>query len=71
MAVFGLPDAHEDDALRAVRAAAAMRDGMDDAERRASSASSSVRLAIRTGITTGEAVTGDPTLRSHSSPGTS
>ena len=62
MAVFGLPDAHEDDALRAVRAAAALRRGMDELNE-AFERDLAVRLAIRTGITTGEAVTGDPTLR--------
>ena len=62
MAVFGLPDAHEDDGLRAVRAAVRMRELLaalnDDLERELG-----IRLALRTGITTGEAVTGDATLR--------
>jgi len=62
MAVFGLPETHEDDALRAVRAATALRHGMEELndtfER-----DHAVRLAVRTGIATGEAVTGDPTLR--------
>jgi class 3 adenylate cyclase/tetratricopeptide (TPR) repeat protein len=49
MAVFGVPLAHEDDALRAVRAANDMR------ERGAG------RLAIRIGVDTGEVVAGDPT----------
>ena len=59
MAVFGVPVAHEDDALRAVRTA-----------RRCSGASPSstpscgstwgVELACRIGINTGEVVAGDP-----------
>src|SRR5690349_759733 len=56
MAVFGLPQAHEDDALRAVRAALDMRAGLDelnaDLERRYG-----VTMANRTGINTGEVVT--------------
>ena len=60
MAVFGLPTVHEDDALRAVRAAASMRVALrklnDELER-----AWGVRLANRTGVHTGEVVTGDPT----------
>jgi len=61
MAVFGLPRLHEDDALRAVRAAAEMRTALgvlnDELERRWG-----VRLANRTGVNTGEVVAGDVTL---------
>jgi class 3 adenylate cyclase/tetratricopeptide (TPR) repeat protein len=59
MAVFGVPLVHEDDALRAVRAAAEMRDELarlnDELER-----DYGVRLENRTGINTGEVVAGDP-----------
>jgi class 3 adenylate cyclase/tetratricopeptide (TPR) repeat protein len=58
MAVFGLPRVHEDDALRAVRAAAAMQEGLaelnDELDRRWG-----VRLINRTGVNTGEVVAGD------------
>ncbi len=54
MAVFGIPAVHEDDALRAVRAAhemrsalAALNEGLDEP------------LAVRTGLATGEIVTGE------------
>jgi predicted ATPase len=60
MAVFGLPKLHEDDALRAVRAAAGMQGALDalndELERRYG-----VRIANRTGVNTGEVVAGDPT----------
>ena len=62
MAVFGLPDTHEDDALRAVRAATELRRLTAELNDRLEQ-ELGIRLAIRTGITTGEAVTGDPTLR--------
>src|SRR5690242_12131103 len=56
MAVFGLPQAHEDDALRAVRAALDMRAGLDelnaDLDRHFG-----VTMANRTGVNTGEVVT--------------
>jgi class 3 adenylate cyclase/tetratricopeptide (TPR) repeat protein len=58
MAVFGIPQVHEDDALRAVRAAAEMRDRLGavneefDRER-------GMRIAVRTGVNTGEVVAGD------------
>jgi class 3 adenylate cyclase/tetratricopeptide (TPR) repeat protein len=62
MAVFGLPRLHEDDALRAVRAAAEMRDALralnDELE-----TGYGVRLANRTGVNTGEVVTGDPSAQ--------
>jgi class 3 adenylate cyclase/tetratricopeptide (TPR) repeat protein len=53
MAVFGIPQLHEDDALRAVRAAADMRSALDelnaDLER-----DHEVRLTCRIGVNTGE-----------------
>jgi len=58
MAVFGLPKLHEDDALRAVRAAADMQrvqgELNDELER-----NWGVRLTVRTGVNTGEVVAGD------------
>jgi class 3 adenylate cyclase len=60
MAVFGIPVLHEDDALRAVRAASEMREALaalnTDLERERG-----VTIAIRTGVNTGEVVAGDPT----------
>jgi class 3 adenylate cyclase/tetratricopeptide (TPR) repeat protein len=60
MAVFGLPRVHEDDALRAVRAAAEMRDHLaalnTELEERWG-----VTVGNRTGVNTGEVVAGDPT----------
>jgi class 3 adenylate cyclase/tetratricopeptide (TPR) repeat protein len=59
MAVFGLPHLHEDDAERAVRAAAGMQSALaglnGDLEARFG-----VTLANRTGVNTGEVVSGDP-----------
>jgi class 3 adenylate cyclase/tetratricopeptide (TPR) repeat protein len=59
MAVFGLPTLHEDDALRAVKAAAGMQRALAalnaDLEKRYG-----VTLANRTGVNTGEVVAGDP-----------
>jgi class 3 adenylate cyclase/tetratricopeptide (TPR) repeat protein len=59
MAVFGIPLLHEDDALRAVRAAAEMRDALEALNRELES-ERGVRIAVRTGINTGEVVAGDP-----------
>ena len=60
MAVFGVPVAHEDDALRAVRAAHEVRGRLAvvDAEVRGAHGSA---IAWRTGINTGEVVAGDAT----------
>jgi class 3 adenylate cyclase/tetratricopeptide (TPR) repeat protein len=58
MAVFGLPRAHEDDALRAVRAALEMQQAVGRLN--ASLTARAVpELRIRIGINTGEVVTGD------------
>jgi class 3 adenylate cyclase/tetratricopeptide (TPR) repeat protein len=58
MAVFGLPRAHEDDALRAVRAALDMQRAVERLN--GSLAGRDVpELRIRVGINTGEVVTGD------------
>jgi predicted ATPase/class 3 adenylate cyclase len=59
MAVFGVPQLHEDDALRAVRAAIDMRDTLRqlnlELERKWG-----VTLSPRTGLNTGEVLAGDP-----------
>jgi class 3 adenylate cyclase/tetratricopeptide (TPR) repeat protein len=58
MAVFGIPSVHEDDAMRAVRAAVEMRAALralnQELER-----GYAVTLAMRTGVNTGEVVAGD------------
>jgi len=59
LGVFGIPVVHEDDALRAVRAAAELRDELvrlnDELER-----GYGVRIGVRTGVHTGEVFAGDP-----------
>ena len=58
MAVFGLPQLHEDDALRAVRAAAEMQEELVGLNARFEEIYG-VRLENRTGVNTGEVVAGD------------
>jgi len=64
MAVFGLPRIHEDDALRAVRAAEEMQQTLvalnEELEREWGAS-----LATRTGVNTGEVVAGDPRSSQH------
>src|SRR6476469_8188795 len=60
MAVFGIPRVHEDDALRAVRAADAMRVALVELNEELMRVYE-VRLENRTGVNTGEVVTGDVT----------
>jgi len=55
MAVFGLPVAHEDDPERAVRAAAAMRERLDELNGELE-ATRGIALQMRIGINTGEVV---------------
>jgi class 3 adenylate cyclase len=59
MAVFGVPVVHEDDAMRAMRAADGIRAALaslnEDFHRQ-----HGVRLVVRTGINTGEVLAGDP-----------
>ena len=54
MAVFGIPVAHEDDALRAVRAVAEIRERLSKLGDELS-----VALSFRTGVNTGEVVAGE------------
>ena len=58
MAVFGLPKLHEDDAVRAVRAAFEMKEALEEVNERLQ-ARWGVRLENRTGVNTGEVVAGD------------
>jgi tetratricopeptide (TPR) repeat protein len=59
MGVFGVPELHEDDAVRAVRAAAELREQLArlNADLRRDYG---VEVAIRVGVNTGEVVAGDP-----------
>ncbi|MDQ3823996.1 MAG: AAA family ATPase, partial [Actinomycetota bacterium] len=57
MAVFGVPAVHEDDALRALRAAADLRDGLTELNAELER-SYGTRLELRIGVNTGEVVTG-------------
>src|SRR5918992_5559928 len=57
MAVFGVPTLHEDDAWRAARAAAALRDAITALNNELAS-EYGTRLALRIGVNTGEVVTG-------------
>jgi class 3 adenylate cyclase/tetratricopeptide (TPR) repeat protein len=59
MAVFGIPHVHEDDALRAVRAAVEMREGLQDLNKELER-DRGVTLTSRIGVNTGEVVAGDP-----------
>ncbi len=62
LAVFGVPEAHEDDALRACRAALEMQARLEslneEFERRFGT-----RISLRIGVNTGEVVAGDPSSR--------
>ncbi|MGZ5328830.1 MAG: ATP-binding protein [Actinomycetota bacterium] len=60
MAVFGIPQLHEDDALRATRAAVDMREGLTVLNKEFER-DRGVTIAVRIGVNTGEVVAGDPT----------
>jgi class 3 adenylate cyclase/streptogramin lyase len=59
MCVFGLPHTHEDDPIRACRAACDLLNELE-ALNRELDAAWNVRLAVRIGVNTGEVVAGDP-----------
>ncbi|MEX2204046.1 MAG: adenylate/guanylate cyclase domain-containing protein, partial [Actinomycetota bacterium] len=59
MAVFGIPRLHEDDALRAVRAASDMRAALETLNVELQR-DHGVGIAARIGVNTGEVVAGDP-----------
>jgi class 3 adenylate cyclase len=59
MAVFGIPAVHEDDALRAVRASAEMREALAELNLELER-DHGVTVEARTGVNTGEVVAGDP-----------
>jgi hypothetical protein len=58
MAVFGVPTLHEDEAERGVRAAGAMRDALERLNDELET-TLGVAIQMRTGVATGEVVTGD------------
>jgi len=57
MAVFGVPVLHEDDALRAVRAAAGLRDALADLNIELER-DYATTVTVRTGVNTGPVLTG-------------
>src|SRR6476659_4153536 len=57
MAVFGVPTAHEDDALRALRAAGELTNSLNDLNDQLRK-DHSFSLELRVGVNTGEVVTG-------------
>ena len=59
MAVFGIPRLHEDDPVRAVRAAAEMGEALSTLNRELD-ASHGVEIQVRIGVNSGEVVAGDP-----------
>ena len=59
MAVFGIPRLHEDDPVRAVRAAAEMGESLSTLNRELE-ASHGVEIQVRIGVNSGEVVAGDP-----------
>jgi predicted ATPase/class 3 adenylate cyclase len=62
MAVFGLPKAHEDDALRALRAASEMQERLAALNEEFANRFGEV-ITLRIGVNTGEVVAGDATSR--------
>jgi class 3 adenylate cyclase len=61
VALFGVPVAREDDALRALRAAAEMRDRLRELNEEFAR-ELGIRIEVRTGVNTGEVVVGDSEL---------
>ncbi len=61
MAVFGIPTQHEDDALRACRAAMEMNGELARLNEELEQ-DRGVKVATRTGLNTGEVIAGDPSL---------
>jgi class 3 adenylate cyclase/tetratricopeptide (TPR) repeat protein len=59
MAVFGIPTIHEDDALRAVRAALEMKERLERLNE-GLERDRGISILTRTGLNTGEVVAGDP-----------
>src|SRR4029450_12750989 len=62
VAVFGIPVVNEDDALRAVRAAAGLGGGLGPLNHELERDWGVTIGPIRTGVNTGEVVTGDPAI---------
>src|SRR5262249_39847494 len=60
MAVFGIPQLHDDDAVRAVRAAHEMQDALTSLNKELER-DRGVSIEARIGVMTGEVVAGDPT----------